>query len=269
MRFLLLKNIVLLNFLILASQVVAEEKSQFGCQKPVVVGLYEYGIMYSEKTKSGVDKETAELLAKKTGCEIRFQVKPRARIWQEIETGDLDITLSALKNSDREKFGAFIPYVTGKTLIVLEKSLSNVSSLEDILDIYPSKRVNVGVVRSFSYGEEVDSFLRKASAKGMVIEFPDMASLFEGVEKKQVKVTFGTAALLPDYLKQYKILDKIIIKDITKQQFQAHVVLSRKRFKDSEIENWKKVIREVKSNGELEKIFLSYVPRDVINRYRN
>lgn len=269
MRFLLLKNIIIINIFFLASQVVADEKTQFGCQKPIVVGLYEYGIMYSEKTKGGVDKETAELLAKKTGCDVRFQVKPRARIWQEIETGDLDITLSALKNSDREKFGAFIPYVNGKTLIVLEKSLANISSLEDILDLYPAKRVNVGVVRSFSYGEEVDSFLKKASGKGMVIEFPDMASLFQGVEKKQVKVTFGTAALLPEYLKQYNNLDKIIIKDITKQQFQAHVVLSRKRFKDREIENWRKVIREVRSNGELEKIFLSYLPKEVINRYRN
>lgn len=255
--------------LFMASSTIADGKAQYGCQKPLVVGLYEHGIMYSEKTKTGVDKETAELLARKTGCDIRFQVKPRARIWQEVENGDLDMTLSGLKNPDREKFATFVPYVTGKTLVVLDKSLVNISSLEDVLDLYPAKRVNIGVVRSFSYGEEVDTFLRKASAKGMVIEFPDMGALFLGVERNQVKVTFGSAAILPEYLKSYNILDKIVIKDITKQQFQAHVVLSRKSFKESEIENWKKVIREVKSNGELEKIFLSYLPREVINRYRN
>lgn len=268
MRVMVLKSFIFFNILFLASNIIADDKAQFGCQKPILVGLYEYGIMYSEKTKNGVDKETAELFAKKTGCEIHLQVKPRARIWQEIENGDLDVTLSALKNPEREKFGAFIPYVTGKTLIVLEKSLTNINSLDDILKLYPAKRVNVGVVRAFSYGEEVDSFLKKASAKGMVIEFPDMSSLFSGVEKKQVKVTFGTAALLPEYLKSFNVLDKIIIKDITKQNFQAHIVLSRKKFNDKQVENWSKVVREVKSNGELERIFQSYLPQEVINRFR-
>ena len=59
---------------------------------PITFALYENGDIYDSVSNTGIDKDVAEELAKRIACHFEFSVKPRARIWHDIERGELMMT---------------------------------------------------------------------------------------------------------------------------------------------------------------------------------
>lgn len=247
--------------LIFSVQLMAQKIDQkFGCKRPLKVGLYEMGMLYSSQTKKGTDKDVAEALEKLTNCKFQYMVLPRARIWQLIETGELDITLSGVVTEEREVFAAFYPYGLGKNHIILDKNLPKVKTLQDVLNLPKDVRVNVGVVRSFSYGKEIDNFIAEAKKRGMVIEFPDLVELASAIEKKRVKVTFASLVVLHDFLKSPTVKENVLIRDLTADMITANLVLSKKNFNKKQQEEWAFVVKKMLGSGEMKRIFQEYFP---------
>lgn len=253
--------------LISTSATLAASAVRFGCTKPLRIGLYEMGILYSSQTKKGADKDVAEILSQKTNCPIEFVVMPRARIWQLIERGELDITLSALANDEREAFAAFSPYVLAENYAILDKSLHKVKTLEDIASLPKEARFNVGVVRSFAYGKEIDAFLKTAKSRGIVIEFASLNELFQAVEKHQVKVTFGSLEALQDFVNRPNVKDHIIVRSVMKDKIPAHVVFSKKNFTPEQLKAWNEVVAGILKDGTVKKVFRKYIPEKIYSDF--
>ena len=77
------------------------------CSRPYSLALHEHGLLYAGQTGEGIDKDVADELARRSGCRIAVSVMPRARIWQLIESGALDFSLSGITNEAREKYASF------------------------------------------------------------------------------------------------------------------------------------------------------------------
>ncbi|MBT9504668.1 MAG: hypothetical protein IV092_25710, partial [Burkholderiaceae bacterium] len=46
-------------------------------------------------------------LIKRSGCEFRLSVMPRARIWRSIESSELEFSMSGITNEARDKYAGF------------------------------------------------------------------------------------------------------------------------------------------------------------------
>ena len=58
---------------------------------------------------------------RRSGCIITTSVMPRARIWQLIESGALDFSLSGITTPDRERFAAFAWYFSNPYYLLVRQ----------------------------------------------------------------------------------------------------------------------------------------------------
>ena len=72
------------------------------CTRPLTLALHVHGVLYSADSGTGIDKDFADALAQRSGCTLQITVLPRARIWQLIETGALDFSLSGITTEERQ-----------------------------------------------------------------------------------------------------------------------------------------------------------------------
>ncbi len=100
------------------------------CPVPMTFALYENGYFYETASNSGIDKEVAEELSKRSGCRFEFSVKPRARIWAELEKSELMMTGSAIQTEKRDLFAWFVHYMALKNYAVVDKSLDAKTAAE-------------------------------------------------------------------------------------------------------------------------------------------
>src|SRR5690349_6045058 len=77
--------------------------------RPIVVGLYEFGNFY--RAGAGLDKDMAEELHKRSGCNFSYKVLQRRAIWPAMQSGSVDMTLSAAPTPERTVFAWSEPYM--------------------------------------------------------------------------------------------------------------------------------------------------------------
>ncbi len=77
------------------------------CSRTYTLALHDHGLLYSAETGTGIDKDVADELIRRSGCKVVVSLMPRARIWQLIESGALDFSLSGITNTERDKFAGF------------------------------------------------------------------------------------------------------------------------------------------------------------------
>ena len=100
------------------------------CSRPFTLALHDHGLLYSAETNTGIDKEVADELIRRSGCKVTVSLMARARIWQLIESGALDFSLSGIANAERDKFAGFAWYFSNKYYLLVRKD-SGVNNLAD------------------------------------------------------------------------------------------------------------------------------------------
>ena len=68
------------------------------CARPYTLALHDHGLLYSADTDSGIDKDVSDELIRRSGCKVTVSLMPRARIWQLIESGALELSNVDLTN---------------------------------------------------------------------------------------------------------------------------------------------------------------------------
>ena len=91
------------------------------CSRPFTLGLHDHGLLYSLDTDTGIDKDFADELIRRSGCQIRVSLMSRARIWKLIESGALDFSLSGIANDERNQYASFAWYFSNKYYLLVRK----------------------------------------------------------------------------------------------------------------------------------------------------
>ena len=91
------------------------------CSRPLTLALHDHGLLYSAETNTGIDKDFADELIRRSGCKVTVSLMPRARIWQLIESGALDFSLSGIANNERYRFASFAWYFSNKYYLLVRK----------------------------------------------------------------------------------------------------------------------------------------------------
>src|SRR5450830_1710942 len=112
---------LLFSACMLGNATVATAAAGPDCSRPYTLALHDHGLLYSADTDTGIDKDFAEELIRRSGCKVGVSLMSRARIWQLIESGALDFSLSGIASPERRRFASFAWYFSNKYYLLVRK----------------------------------------------------------------------------------------------------------------------------------------------------
>jgi len=183
---------------------------------------------------------------------------PRARIWQLIEAGALDFTLSGIANAQRDRFAAFAWYVSNKYYLLVRRD----ADVRSVADFRRKRGLRVGLIRSFRYGEQANAFVDALEEQERVTYAGSLDPLY--------------TILLDDGI-QAMIVEPFDFPVISGAQIQAQttilefgdaavphgLVMSRKSLSAAQQQAWRDVIQSMRGDGTIRRIFEKYFSADL------
>lgn len=141
---------------------------------PYTVAYYDFGLLHyrdGEGREAGIDKDVVDALAQRSGCRLLTTVESRARIWDQLNRGQLDITVSGVVTPERAQLAEFWPYFRSRNHALMSKALARQLPTPEAFLADGSRRVVV--VRSFRHGQFFDAWLNRLRAQQRVEEVAD------------------------------------------------------------------------------------------------
>ena len=235
------------------------------CPVPITLALYEHGYLYDKASDSGIDKDVAEELARRSGCRLKLSVQPRARIWHELETGRLMMSVSAIRTPERDAFASFVPYMTLKNYVLVNSRLDVKSAAE----FAANPKLLWGTVRSFKHGKSADEFLEGLRRSSRVRESADSLSVMQIFAlPNRTSATFGQPPVYAKYLKELGIASQVRIEDWFPEDepIPLGLVFSKQHFSASEVKKWSDIVQKMRADGTLKLIYEKYLGAEGASR---
>ena len=220
--------------------------------------MYENGYIYEASSNTGIDKAVAEELAKRSGCKFEFTVRPRARIWYELEHGDLMMTGSAIQTDERDKFSWAVRYMAQKNYVLIKNTLAAHSAEQFSAD----HSLTWGVVRSYKHGKMADAFLNSLRKQSRIREDSDLSEVFRLFSTGQsTSAIFATPPSYAKYVKDLKLTGIVRIEDWFPEDppIPHSLIFSKKFFSKEEINKWRDIVVQMRNDGTLRSIYTKYV----------
>jgi polar amino acid transport system substrate-binding protein len=228
------------------------------CGRTLTLGLHEHGVLYESHTGAGIDKDIAEAMARRTGCRIQTTLLPRARIWQLIESGGLDFSLSGISNPQRETYASFAWYVSNKYYLLVRKE----SRIRSVRDFQHDTRLKLGVIRSFRYSEGANRFVDGLESEGRLVFASSLDPLFQVLLEDKVQ---GMIIEPFDYptIEGAALREKTTILEFDDPPVPHGLIMSRRSLPAAQQQAWREVIEGMRADGTIRRIFEQYFPADL------
>lgn len=228
------------------------------CNRGFTLGLHEHGLLYSAETDRGIDKDIADELIRRSGCKVTVSLMPRARIWQLIESGALDFSLSGISNPDRERFAAFAWYVSNKYYLLTRKD----ADVRQIADFERNDKLQLGVIRSFRYSANANLMVDRLTAASRISQAGGLSPLYELLLANKIQ---GMIIEPFDYpvLQEKKIREVTSIVEFNDPAVPHGLIMSKKALPAEEREKWSALINDMRSDGTMRRIFERYFRADL------
>lgn len=223
------------------------------CSRPFTLALHDHGLLYSVDTDTGIDKDFADELIRRSGCKVGVSLMSRARIWQLIESGALDFSLSGIANAERNRFAGFAWYFTNKYYLLVRKD----SGMRKLSDFEHSDSFQLGVIRSFRYSESANRLVDKLTAASRVNQANGLAPLYQALLLSRIQ---GMIIEPFDYpaLEEKKIRDVTTVIEFNDPAIPHGLIMSNKALTAAEQDKWRALVNEMRADGTVRRIFEKY-----------
>ncbi|CAB3766873.1 substrate-binding periplasmic protein [Paraburkholderia solisilvae] len=228
------------------------------CSRPFTLALHDHGLLYSLATDTGIDKDFADELARRSGCEIRVSLMSRARIWKLIESGALDFSLSGITNDERDQYASFAWYFSDKYYLLVRKD----AGIRSLSDFERDDRSQLGVIRSFRYSDSANQLVDTLSAENRVSLAGGLEPLYQALTMKRIQ-----GMIIEPF--DYPVVDEKQIRDITtiiefNDPAVPHgLIMSKKALPAAQREKWRALVDEMRADGTVRRIFRKYFKPDL------
>lgn len=246
--------LILAGLLPLASQ--AADKPD--CSRPYTLALHEHGLLYSSQTGEGIDKDIADELARRSGCRISVSLMPRARIWQLIESGALDFSLSGIGNPARDRFAAFAWYFSNRYYLLVRKD----ADVKTLADFEADASLRLGVIRSFRYSATANRFVDRLEGRARVDYASSLDPLYQVLMDRRVHAMIIEPFDYPT-LESAAIRDRTTILEFDDPPVPHGLIMSRKAVSPDQQQAWRGLIDAMRADGTVTRIFLKYFKPDL------
>lgn len=232
--------------------------------KPISFAFFESGLLYSEKTRDGIDKAVMEELASRSKCPFDFSLKPRARIWMEMERGDLMMTGSALRTEEREAYAWGVNYFAMKPELILHRVNGKIPRTRD--EFLKDENLKIGVARTFAHGDAMDSFIDELRQRKRVADVLP-GSMYEMFTRNR----FAAMPIYPldtVYREKHDVSQYSIVSDWFPEDksLPRALLFSKKHFSKAQVQEWRLLIQQMRDDGTLKKIYTSYAGKDTAEK---
>ena len=225
------------------------------CARPFTLALHDHGLLYSADTDTGIDKDFADELIRRSGCKVIVSLMPRARIWRLIESGALDFSLSGITNPERDRFAAFAWYISNKYYLLVRKD----AGVRNLGEFEGNSRLQLGVIRSFRYSQTANSLVDRLQEAGRVSQSAGLGPLYQVLLANRIQ---GMIIEPFDYPaldeKQIRILSDII--EFNDPPVPHGLIMSKAALPALEQEKWSSLVRGMRADGTVRRIFEKYFP---------
>lgn len=228
------------------------------CSRPLSLALHEHGLLYSAETSTGIDKDIADELMRRSGCHVNVSLMPRARVWKLIESGALDFSLSGISNEQRERFAAFAWYFSNKYYLLVRRD----AKVARIDDFERNKALQLGVIRSFRYSESANRLVDTLAAEQRLTLSAGLPPLFSALAKGHIQ-----AMIIEPF--DYPTLESDSIREISQilefgdAPVPHGLIMSKASLSATEQARWRALIDEMRRDGTVLQIFLKYFKPDL------
>jgi polar amino acid transport system substrate-binding protein len=230
-------------------------------QRPIRLAFFEFGYQYYEKEGQGhgIDKDLVDELAKRSGCQFSTQVLPRARVWADLASGELDMSVAGIQNPERDRFAWFAPYERAKNYAVLR--LATAASVQRRADFLAQSPLQFGVVRGFKHGDELDQWLEPLRQAQRVQESASVNLLVEKLKLGRIDGLFAQPTVYRKLLQDQQMEGEVVLQDWAPQDkgVIGSLILAKSRFSAAEAVRWQALVRALHRDGTLARIYRRYV----------
>lgn len=231
-------------------------------QRPIRLAFYEHGALYFETAQGpqGIDKEIVDTLMRRSGCKFEVQLMVRARIWADLASGQLDMSVSGIQNPERDRFAWFAHYLTMKNYAIVQRNLP----VRQASDFLANPQWQFGAVRAFKHGSQQDQWLQQLREQKRVQESPETDSIFKKLKEKRVEAMFAQPPVYRKKLADLHMQAEVMVQDWTPDESGVPhgLILAKSRFSEVQAQQWRKLIEEMRKDGSLLKIYEHYLPPD-------
>lgn len=223
------------------------------CSRSYTLALHDHGLLYSADTDTGIDKDVAEAIARRSGCKINVSLMPRARIWQLIESGALDFSLSGISNAERDKFAGFAWYFTNKYYLLVRKD----ARLQILSDFEKNDKFQLGVIRSFRYSESANRLVDQLQSSNRLSQAGGLAPLYQTLMLNHIQGMIVEPFDFPA-LEESRIRAVTTIVEFNDPAVLHGLIMSKKAIPPTQQEQWRALVNGMRSDGTMRRIFEKY-----------
>lgn len=249
----LLRRLLATSILALPACAAAWAEALPDCSRPLSLALHEHGLLYSRQTGEGIDKDFADELIRRSGCTVNVTVLPRARIWQLIEAGGLDFSLSGITSESRERFAAFAWYFSNKYYLLVRRD----AGVQQVGDFAKNPELRLGAIRSFRYSPAANRLMDNLEAEQRVSFASGLAPLYQILLANQVQ---GMIIEPFDYpaLEGSGIRAQTAILEFDDPPVPHGLIMSKRTLPPREQVKWRALVDGMRADGSVERIFEKY-----------
>jgi len=229
--------------------------------RPIVVGLYEFGSFY--RAGAGLDKDLAEELRKRSGCNFTYNVLQRRAIWPAMQSGGIDMTLSAVATPERLVFAWAEPYMWVRNMLVLRKDAGG--DVHSLADFIADPNMRLGHGRAFAPGPAFEEFVTQLRNIGRVEDVDDTDRLYAMFKAGRFQALVAPKLVYASYLKDEIAAGNVRVEDwgAAKPNVAANLMMTKARFSADESRRWGALLKDMRADGTLQRMIARYVgPED-------
>jgi len=228
------------------------------CSRPFSLALHDHGLLYSSQTGEGIDKDVADELIRRSGCKVSVTLMPRARIWQLIESGALDFSLSGITNDARDQFATFAWYFSNKYYLLVRKD----ADVQKLADFQRQSALKLGVIRGFRYSPTANRFVDQLDDQHRVTYATSLEPLYQVLLDGRVQAMIIEPFDYPT-LESAKIRAQTLIVEFDDPAMPHGLIMSRRSLPPAQQEAWRALIQQMRDDGTVQRIFEKYFKPDL------
>lgn len=223
------------------------------CSRQMTLALHEHGMLYSSGTGVGIDKDVSDELIRRSGCNVTVSVMARARIWQLIESGALDFSLSGIRNEKRDTFATFAWYFSNKYYLLVRKD-AQVAKLDAFED---NPKLQLGVIRSFRYSKNANDFVDRLTLGNRIHYASGLEPLYELLVLDRIQ---GMIIEPFDYpqVSGSNVKDLTVVVDTQDDSVLHGLIMSKKSVSAANQAKWRALVEGMRRDGTMLRIFEKY-----------
>ena len=252
----MVRFVVLALALAVVEPAVAVDKPD--CERPLSLALHDHGLLYSTQSGEGIDKDFADELIRRSGCKFNITVMPRARIWQLIESGALDFSLSGITNDARDRFAGFAWYFSNKYYLLVRKD----ARIQQVTDFEKNAAMKLGAIRSFRYSPTANRLLDRLDAEQRVSYSTSLDPLYQILLSNRVQAMIIEPFDYPA-IESVKLREQTAIVEFEDPPVPHGLIMSRRALTVPQQQAWRALVDGMRDDGTVRRIFEKYFPPDL------